>query len=65
LTKKIRNTAFGAKMIMGLDVSTSRIGWAIIDEDGKYIDSDFFKTKPKTPLEERAGALELRPQQRL
>jgi len=45
-------------MILGLDVSTSRIGWAIIDKDGEYIDSDFFKTKPKTPLEERAEALE-------
>jgi len=45
-------------MIMGLDVSTSRIGWAIVDKDGEYVDSDFFKTKPKTPLEERAEALE-------
>lgn len=49
---------FGEKMILGLDVSTSRIGWAIIEEDGTYVDSDFFKTKPKTPLEERAESLE-------
>ena len=45
-------------MILGLDVSTSRTGWAIITDEGEYVDSDFFKMKPKTPLEERATALE-------
>lgn len=44
-------------MILGLDVSTSRIGWAIINDEQELIDSDFFKTKAKTPLEERATAL--------
>ena len=44
-------------MILGLDVSTSRIGWAIINEKQELVDSDFFKTKAKTPLEERATAL--------
>ena len=45
-------------MILGLDVSTTRIGWAVITDEGEYVDSDFFKTKPKTPLEERAADLE-------
>ena len=44
-------------MILGLDVSTSRIGWAIINDKQELIDSDFYKTKAKTPLEERATAL--------
>jgi len=44
-------------MILGLDVSTSRIGWAIINDKQELVDSDFFKTKAKTPLEERATAL--------
>ena len=44
-------------MILGLDVSTNRTGWAIINDKQELIDSDFYKTKPKTPLEERATAL--------
>ena len=44
-------------MILGLDVSTSRIGWAIINEKQELVDSDFFKTNNKTSLEERATAL--------
>lgn len=44
-------------MILGLDVSTSRIGWAIINDKQELIDSGFYKTKAKTPLEERAIAL--------
>ena len=47
-------------MILGLDVSTTRIGWAVITDEGEYVDSDFFKTKPKTPLEERAADLEMK-----
>lgn len=47
-------------MIMGLDVSTSRIGWAIIDEDQNLIDSDFFKTDNKESLEERASDFEFK-----
>ena len=43
-------------MILGLDVSTTRIGWAIINDKQELVDSDFYKTKPKTPLEERATA---------
>ena len=42
-------------MILGLDVSTTRIGWAIIDEKQERIDSDFFKTDKKMGLEERAS----------
>ena len=41
-------------MILGLDVSTNRTGWAIINDKQELVDSDFYKTKPKTPLEERA-----------
>ncbi len=44
-------------MILGLDVSTTRTGWAIINDKQELVDSDFYKTKPKTPLEERATAL--------
>ena len=33
-------------MILGLDVSTTRIGWAIIDE-AELVDSDFFKIEQK------------------
>ena len=44
-------------MILGLDVSTNRTGWAIINDKQELVDSDFYKTKPKTPLEERATAL--------
>ena len=44
-------------MILGLDVSTSRIGWAIINDEQELVDSGFYKTKAKTPLEERATAL--------
>jgi Holliday junction resolvasome RuvABC endonuclease subunit len=50
-------TFTGFHMILGLDVSTSRIGWAIINDKQELVDSDFFKTKAKTPLEERATAL--------
>jgi Holliday junction resolvasome RuvABC endonuclease subunit len=42
-------------MILGLDVSTTRIGWAIINEKQELIDSDFFKTDKKMGLEERAS----------
>ena len=41
-------------MILGLDVSTTRIGWAIFDNDQNLIDSSFYKTDKKTGLEERA-----------
>ena len=44
-------------MILGLDVSTSRVGWAIINDNQELIDSGFYKAKAKTPLEERATAL--------
>ncbi len=41
-------------MILGLDVSTTRIGWAVIDKDQNLIDSSFFKTDKNKSLEERA-----------
>lgn len=45
-------------MILGLDVSTSRIGWAIVNDKGELIDSDFFKTNPQQDLEQRASDFE-------
>jgi len=44
-------------MILGLDVSTTRIGWAIINQDQELIDSGVFKTKKDHTLEERAEDL--------
>jgi|TARA_R100000030_G_scaffold95374_1_gene82788 Holliday junction resolvasome RuvABC endonuclease subunit len=44
-------------MILGLDVSTSRIGWAIVNGKQELVDSGFYKTNNKTSLEERATAL--------
>ena len=41
-------------MILGLDVSTTRIGWAVIDKDQSLIDSGFYKTDKNKTLEERA-----------
>ena len=41
-------------MILGLDVSTARVGWAIINEEQELIDSNFYKTDKKKSLEERA-----------
>ena len=41
-------------MILGLDVSTSRIGWAIVNDKQELVDSNFFKTNKKHSLEERA-----------
>jgi len=41
-------------VILGLDVSTSRIGWAVIDDKQELVDSDFFKTDKDMSLEERA-----------
>ena len=41
-------------MILGLDVSTTRIGWAIVDDNQNLIDSSFFKTDKNKSLEERA-----------
>ena len=53
----IRTDGIGAKMILGLDVSTTRIGWAIINDKQELIDSSFFKTDKKMSLEERAESL--------
>ena len=44
-------------MILGLDVSTTRIGWAIINQKQELIDSGVFKTKKDQSLEERAENL--------
>ena len=53
----IRTDGIGAKMILGLDVSTTRIGWAIINDKQELVDSGFFKTDKKMSLEERAEDL--------
>lgn len=45
-------------MILGLDVSTSKIGIAIMDSDKKIVTTDVIKYKPETPLEEKAKFLE-------
>ena len=34
-------------MILGLDVSTSRIGWAVINDKQELIDSNFYKSNKK------------------
>ena len=39
----IRTDGIGAKMILGLDVSTTRIGWAIINDKQELVDSDFLR----------------------
>lgn len=44
--------------ILGLDVSSSKIGLAILGMDKKIITSDIIKYKPETSLEERAKLLE-------
>jgi Holliday junction resolvasome RuvABC endonuclease subunit len=45
-------------MILGLDVSTSKIGIAVMDRDKKIVTTDIIKYKPETPLEEKAKFLE-------
>ena len=45
-------------MILGLDVSSSKIGIAVLDLDKKIVSSDLIKFKPETPLEERAKLFE-------
>jgi Holliday junction resolvasome RuvABC endonuclease subunit len=45
-------------MILGLDVSSSKIGIAILDFDKKIVSTDLIKFKPETPLEERAKLFE-------
>ena len=47
-------------MILGLDISTSKIGYAIVDKDEKLILSKFLKFKSDVPLEQRAKAFEER-----
>ena len=42
-------------MILGLDVSTTRIGWAVIDEEQNLIDSSFYKADKDMTLEQRAA----------
>jgi len=44
--------------VLGLDVSSSKVGIAILDMDKKIITSDVIKFKAETPLEERAKLLE-------
>jgi len=45
-------------MILGLDVSSSKIGIAVLDYEKKIVSSDLIKFKPETPLEERAKLFE-------
>lgn len=45
-------------MILGLDVSTSKIGIAVMDYDKKIVSSDLIKFKTETSLEERAKLFE-------
>lgn len=46
------------KVLLGLDVSTSKIGIAIMDYDKKIVSTELIKYKPETPLEEKAKLLE-------
>ncbi len=41
-------------MILGLDVSSSKIGYSIIDQNKNLIECKFKKFKPKEELENRA-----------
>jgi hypothetical protein len=41
-------------MILGLDISTSMIGWSVFDEDQILMESGRFKPNKKLSLEERA-----------
>ena len=45
-------------MVLGLDVSTSKIGIAVIDIDKRIVTTDVIKFKPETPLEEKTKFLE-------
>lgn len=45
-------------MILGLDVSTSKIGIAVLDYDKKIVSTDLIKFKTETSLEERAKLFE-------
>ena len=47
-------------MILGLDISTSKIGYAIVDKDENLVLSKFLKFKSDVPLEKRAKAFEER-----
>ena len=43
---------------MGLDISTTRIGIAVLDSDDNLIHSDLIKFKSELPLEDRAAIFE-------
>ena len=45
-------------MILGLDVSSSKVGIAVLNMDKKIVTADVIKFKPETSLEERAKLLE-------
>lgn len=44
--------------ILGLDISTTKIGIAVIDANDKLIHSDLIKFKSELPLEDRASIFE-------
>ncbi len=46
------------QMILGLDVSSSKIGIAVLDYNKKIVSTDLIKFKPETSLEERAKMFE-------
>ena len=43
---------------LGLDISTTRIGIAVLDADDKLLHSDLIKFKSELPLEDRAAIFE-------
>lgn len=45
-------------VVLGLDVSTSKIGIAVLDYDKKIVSTDLIKFKSETSLEERAKLFE-------
>jgi len=45
------------KVILGLDISTSKVGYSIVDEKTKLIEYGVWKYKTDTPLEQRAQSL--------
>lgn len=45
-------------MILGVDISTSKIGIALLDKDKKIVVSEVIKMKPENTLEEKATLFE-------
>ena len=45
-------------MVLGVDISTSKIGLAVIDSNNKIVVSEVIKMKPENTLEEKAVLFE-------